>query len=235
MRGVFNAREVGVSTVDDADAPRRRRGAREAIIVVDVQNDFVPPAGALAVPGGDDIVRACSSACEEFERVILSQDYHCEGHSSFASSHSGRAPYDEVELAYGAQTLWPDHCVQGTRGCEFHDDLTIPSRAMVVRKGYTREVDSYSAFFENDKMSDTGLDQYLRSEGVERVFVVGLAYDFCVKYTALDAVKLGYEAIVVRDCCRGVDLPGTMKLAEEDFGQAGVRVIDSFAGAPDAL
>ena len=235
MRGVFDARELGVPTADVERAPRRRRGAREALIVVDVQNDFVPPSGALAVPGGEEIVRACSSACEGFERVILSQDYHCEGHSSFASSHSGRAPYDEVAFAYGTQTLWPDHCVQGTRGCAFHDELTIPSRAMVVRKGYSREVDSYSAFFENDKISDTGLDEYLRREGVERVFVVGLAYDFCVKYTALDAKKLGYEAIVVRDCCRGVGLPGTMELAEKELAEAGVVVIESFAAAPDAL
>ena len=132
-------------------------------------------------------------------------------------------------MAYGTQTLWPDHCVQGTSGCEFHADLSVPSRAMVVRKGYNVEVDSYSAFFENDGSSDTGLDEYLKAEKVTRVVVVGLAYDFCVKYTALDAKKLGYDVCVIRDCCRGVNMPGTMDSAEKELAAAGVRVVESLA------
>ena len=177
--------------------------------------------------GGDGVARACSRCVEAFDRVVFAQDYHPAGHESFASEHAGKAPYDEVELAYGTQTLWPDHCVQGTWGCAFHDDLVVPARAMVVRKGHNRDVDSYSAFFENDRRSDTGLDEYLKREGVKRVYVVGLAYDFCVKYTALDAKRLGYDAYVVRDCCAGVALPGTMEAAEKELADAGVVVLET--------
>jgi nicotinamidase/pyrazinamidase len=158
-----------------------------------------------------------------------------QGHSSFASQHEGKSPFDEVDLAYGTQTLWPDHCVQGTYGCEFHADLSFPSRVMVVRKGYNAEVDSYSAFFENDRSSDTGLDEYLKAEKVTRVVVVGLAYDFCVKYTALDARRLGYDVFIIRNCCRGVNMPGTMESAEKELAAAGVHVVESLADVASAL
>jgi len=144
---------------------------------------------------------------------------------SFASEHAGKKAYDEVEFSYGTQTLWPDHCVQGTKGCEFHPDLRLPARTMVVRKGYNREVDSYSAFYENDKVSGTGLEEYLRAQGVTRVFLVGLAYDFCVKYTALDARSLGFDVVVVKDACRGVAMEGTMEAADAELAAAGVRTI----------
>jgi len=232
MRGVRPARELALATTT-ADARRGDAVAstasrdRVALLVIDVQNDFAHARGALAVAGGRDVARACSSAVERFDRVVFAQDYHPTGHLSFASAHAGKAPYDEVELAYGTQTLWPDHCVQGTWGCAFHDDLVVPARAMVVRKGHNRDVDSYSAFFENDRRSDTGLDEYLKKEGVKRVYVVGLAYDFCVKYTALDAKRLGYDAYVVRDCCAGVALPGTMEAAEKELADAGVVVLET--------
>jgi len=232
MRGVRPARELALATTT-ADARRGDAVAstasrdRVALLVIDVQNDFAHARGALAVAGGRDVARACSSAVERFDRVVFAQDYHPTGHLSFASAHAGKAPYDEVELAYGTQTLWPDHCVQGTWGCAFHDELVVPQRAMVVRKGHDRDVDSYSAFFENDRRSDTGLDAYLRSEGVEVVYVVGLAYDFCVKYTALDAKRLGYDAYVVRDCCAGVAMPGTMEAADRELADAGVVVLET--------
>ena len=231
VRGVHEASTLGLVT-SDAGRTRERRKGTDCVIVVDVQNDFVPPNGALAVPGGDEIVESCARCVDEFERVILSQDYHPSGHASFASAHDGAKPYDVTELSYGQQTLWQDHCVMGTEGCEFHKSLPIPSRSMVVRKGFDREVDSYSAFFENDRKTDTGLRAYLESEGVERVFVIGLAYDFCVKYTALDAKRLGYEVYVVRDCCRGVGLPGSMESAEEELAEADVRLIESMRDAP---
>lgn len=171
-------------------------------------------------------MRACArerltdQICFDF---VLS--FAAQGHMSFASQHEGKSPYDEVEFPYGTQTLWPDHCVQGTKGCEFHPDLAVPSRTMVVRKGYNSKVDSYSAFYENDKVSDTGLAAYLKDLGVTRVFVVGLAYDFCVKYTALDARKLGFDVFVVRDACRGVDMDGTIAAADAELADAGVRTI----------
>ena len=235
MRGVRAARELALATTaaderrGDAGASTGALGAQgdRALLVIDVQNDFAAPSGALTVRGGDGVARACSRCVEAFDRVVFAQDYHPAGHESFASEHAGKAPYDEVELAYGTQTLWPDHCVQGTWGCAFHDDLVVPARAMVVRKGHNRDVDSYSAFFENDRRSDTGLDEYLKKEGVKRVYVVGLAYDFCVKYTALDAKRLGYDAYVVRDCCAGVALPGTMEAAEKELADAGVVVLET--------
>ena len=245
MRGVFPASELGVSVrtredIDDAtrsssssssssskrevaSARSSESQSRSALLVIDVQNDFLPPNGALAVPGGDEIVAACSDLVEQFERVVYSQDYHPAGHSSFASSHPNAAPYDVVTVSYGEQTLWPDHCVQGTKGCAFSPGLVVTDKVMVVRKGYNPDVDSYSAFYENDKSSDTGLREYLDAEGVDTVYIVGLAYDFCVKYTALDAKRLGYRVVLVRDCCRGVGLPGTMESADAELAAAGVE------------
>ena len=239
MRGVFAASELGVSMrtredIDDgtrsssskrevASARSSESQSRSALLVIDVQNDFLPPNGALAVPGGDEIVAACSDLVEQFERVVYSQDYHPAGHSSFASSHPNAAPYDVVTVSYGEQTLWPDHCVQGTKGCAFSPGLVVTDKVMVVRKGYNPDVDSYSAFYENDKSSDTGLREYLDAEGVDTVYIVGLAYDFCVKYTALDAKRLGYRVVLVRDCCRGVGLPGTMESADAELAAAGVE------------
>lgn len=241
MRGVFPASELGVSVrtredIDDgtrsssssskrevASARSSESQSRSALLVIDVQNDFLPPNGALAVPGGDEIVSACSDLVEQFERVVYSQDYHPAGHSSFASSHPNAAPYDVVTVSYGEQTLWPDHCVQETKGCAFSPGLVVTDKVMVVRKGYNPDVDSYSAFYENDKSSDTGLREYLDAEGVDTVYIVGLAYDFCVKYTALDAKRLGYRVVLVRDCCRGVGLPGTMESADAELAAAGVE------------
>ena len=244
MRGVFPASELGVAmrARDDVDddgvlATRRRRELasarssesrlRSVLLVIDVQNDFLPPDGALAVPGGNEIVSACSDLVEQFERVVYSQDYHPAGHSSFASSHPNAAPYDVTTVSYGEQTLWPDHCVQGTKGCAFSPGLVVTDKVMVVRKGYNPAVDSYSAFYENDKSSGTGLREYLDAENVDTVYVAGLAYDFCVKYTALDAKRLGYRAVIVRDCCRGVGLPGTMELADAELAAAGIEFEDT--------
>lgn len=200
-------------------------GPDTALIVVDVQNDFCP-GGALAVPGGDEIVPVINALAPRFETVVLTQDWHPAGHASFASSHAGRQPFETAELAYGAQVLWPDHCVQGTIGAEFHPGLRIPRAQMIVRKGYRSFVDSYSGFLEADRATPTGLGGYLRERGIQRVFVVGLATDFCVAWTALDARRFGFEATVIEDGCRGIDTPavpgGSMAKAWADMAAAGV-------------
>ena len=178
-----------------------------ALLVIDVQNDFCP-GGALAVPRGDEVVRACNALAERFGVVVLTQDWHPRGHASFASTHAGRRPYDAIPLAYGTQVLWPDHCVQGTPGAAFHPALATDRATMVVRKGHHPEIDSYSAFFENDRTTSTGLLGALRDRGVEGVVLCGLATDFCVRYTALDARRSGLAVEVVEAACRGIDLPG---------------------------
>jgi nicotinamidase/pyrazinamidase len=200
------------------------------LIVVDVQNDFCP-GGALAVPDGDAIVPLVNAVARRFEAVVLTQDWHPAGHVSFASTHAGKAPFDLIELAYGPQVLWLDHCVQGTVGAAFHDGLDIPHAQAVVRKGYRRSVDSYSGFLEADRTTPTGLGGYLRERRLTRAFVVGLATDFCVAWTALDARRLGLEAIVIEDACRGIDAPtvpgGTLAKAWADMAAAGVGRIAS--------
>jgi nicotinamidase/pyrazinamidase len=191
-------------------------------VVVDVQNDFCPR-GALAVSEGDQVVEVANRLAERFPLVVLTQDWHPRGHSSFASSHPGRRPLETIRLPYGEQTLWPDHCVPGTRGAEFHPDLDTLAAALIIRKGSNPAVDSYSAFYENDHRTPTGLAAYLREKRVRRIGFVGLATDFCVQYSALDAHKEGFEAVVVDEGVRGIDLDGSLSRAWSRMDQAGVR------------
>lgn len=185
---------------------------RDALLVVDVQNDFCP-GGALAVAEGDAVVPIANALIARFEHVVLTQDWHPPGHRSFASSHPGRAPFETVELAYGTQTLWPDHCVQGSVGAAFHPTLDTARAELVLRKGFRPGIDSYSAFHENDRTTPTGLAGYLRERGFTRVFLCGLATDYCVAYSALDARRLGFEAVVLLDACRAIDLGGSLEQA----------------------
>jgi nicotinamidase/pyrazinamidase len=198
----------------------------DVLIVIDVQNDFCP-GGALAVPGGDEVVAPILSIAPHFAHVILTQDWHPANHTSFATSHAGKTAYESIELAYGAQTLWPPHCVQETPGADFHSALYLPQAEMILRKGFRPQVDSYSAFFENDRTTPTGLAGYLRERGLTRVFLAGLAYDYCVGYSALDARRLGFPAVVLRDACRAIDLNGSVAAMDAQFAEAGVTVIDS--------
>ena len=197
-----------------------------ALIVIDVQNDFCP-GGALAVPKGDQIVPLVNRLIEAFEHVVLTQDWHPAGHSSFASSHTGKAPFSSVPMPYGDQTLWPDHCVQGTAGAEFHPDLVWTKAELVIRKGSRPVIDSYSAFYENDRATPTGLGGYLKERGLRRLMMAGLATDFCVAYSALDAARLGFEVAVVLDACRAIDLDGSLKAAQDRMRAAGVTLTQS--------
>jgi nicotinamidase/pyrazinamidase len=200
--------------------------ARAALIVIDVQNDFCP-GGALAVPDGDAIVPLVNRLIARFDHVILTQDWHPAGHSSFASSHPGKQPFGSVAMPYGEQTLWPDHCVQGTPGAAFHRDLAWTKAELVIRKGFRRAIDSYSAFFENDRTTPTGLGGYLRERGLSDLTMVGLATDFCVGYSALDAAKLGFRTTVLTDACRAIDLNGSLAAAEQSMRAAGVTLATS--------
>lgn len=204
------------------------RRSTDCLIVVDVQNDFMP-GGALAVPRGDEIVPLVNRIAVQFAAVILSQDWHPAGHASFASSHPGRKPFETMRLAYGEQVLWPDHCVQGTPGAAFHAGLDIPHAQLVIRKGHHRKVDSYSTFLEADRKTKTGLDGYLKSRGVKRVFCVGLATDFCVAWTAMDARRFGLQAVVIEDACRAIDAGGSLAAALQGMKRAGVRRVASAA------
>ena len=203
-------------------------GDRDILLVVDIQNDFCP-GGSLAVPRGDEVVPLINSLATKFVHVVLTQDWHPRGHLSFASSHPGKAPYQTIDVAYGRQVLWPDHCVQGTAGAAFRRDLEIPHAELVLRKGYHREIDSYSAFFENDRRTRTGLAGYLRERSFRRVFLAGLAFDFCVRYSAEDAHHEGFEAIVIEDACRGIDVDGSMAATRERFMASGIRCIAATA------
>jgi nicotinamidase-related amidase len=194
---------------------------RDALIVIDVQNDFCP-GGALAVPGGDQVVAPINRAIPRFSRVVLTQDWHPDAHRSFASSHAGRKPFETVDFPYGPQTLWPDHCVQGSAGAQFHPDLDTRSATLIVRKGFRPDIDSYSAMFENDRATSTGLAGWLRELGIERVFLCGLATDFCVRYTAIDARRLGFRVVLIRDACRAIDLGGSLDHALAEMTEAGV-------------
>lgn len=196
----------------------------DALIVIDTQNDFCP-GGALAVPQGDAIVPGVNALMAEFGAVILTQDWHPAGHSSFASRHSGRAPFETIEMSYGPQVLWPDHCVQGSPGAEFHADLDTTRADAIIRKGMNPEIDSYSAFFENDHATPTGLDGYLRTRGITDLVMVGLATDFCVKDSALDAARLGFAVTVRREFCRAIDLDGSLAAADAAMRAAGVRLV----------
>ncbi|MEL6563041.1 MAG: bifunctional nicotinamidase/pyrazinamidase [Pseudomonadota bacterium] len=194
-----------------------------ALIVIDVQNDFCP-GGALAVPDGDAIVAGINALMTQAETVILTQDWHPADHASFASAHPGKGPYDMIDMPYGPQVLWPDHCVQGATGAAFHPDLATDRADMIVRKGFRPQIDSYSAFFENDRTTPTGLDGYLRTRGVDTLTLVGLATDFCVHYSALDAAKLGYTTTVDTNLCRAIDLDGSLAAATRAMQEAGVAL-----------
>ena len=194
-----------------------------ALIVIDVQNDFCP-GGALAVPGGDQIVAGINALMAEADTVVLTQDWHPVGHSSFASSHEGKNPYDMTEMPYGPQVLWPDHCIQGSAGAAFHTDLEAHRAQMIVRTGFRPQIDSYSAFFENDHTTPTGLDGYLRTRGITTLTLVGLATDFCVNFSAVDAAKLGYDVTVRTDLCRAIDLDGSLAAAHAGMKAAGVTL-----------
>jgi nicotinamidase/pyrazinamidase len=196
-------------------------GERDILLVVDIQNDFCP-GGGLSVPRGDEVVPLINGLAEKFAHVVLTQDWHPRGHLSFASSHPGTKPYQTIEVAYGTQVLWPDHCVQATRGADFRDDLKIPHAELVLRKGYHREIDSYSAFYENDRKTHTGLTGYLRERGFKRVFLAGLAFDFCVRYSAEDAKREGFTAIVIEDACCGIDVDGSMAATRAIFKTLGI-------------
>ncbi|GIT88890.1 bifunctional nicotinamidase/pyrazinamidase [Roseobacter sp. OBYS 0001] len=194
-----------------------------ALIVIDVQLDFCP-GGALAVPDGDGIVTGINSLMQQADAVVLTQDWHPAGHSSFASSHTGQAPYDLIDMDYGPQVLWPDHCVQGSDGARFHPDLQSDAADLILRKGHNPAIDSYSAFFENDHKTPTGLEGYLRSRGIEKLTLVGLAFDFCVNYSAIDAAKLKFDVTVREDLCRAIDLDGSRDAAHQAMQNAGVRL-----------
>ena len=208
-------------------------GRRDVLVVVDAQNDFCA-GGALAVPDGDHIVPVANRLSARFPHVVLTQDWHPAGHVSFASTHPGRRPYDTITLPYGEQVLWPDHCIPGTPGAEFHPALDTRRGALIVRKGHDPNIDSYSAFYENDHHTRTGLVGYLRERDLRRVFLSGLATDFCVQYSALDARREGFEVCVIEDAVRGIDLQGSLARAWERMRQAGVHRIheaDLAAGA----
>ena len=198
----------------------------DALLVIDVQNDFCPAVGgmggALAVAGGDEIVPIIHALGRRFEHVLLTQDWHPRGHISFASSHSGKQPYEQIEAMYGMQTLWPDHCVQGSAGAALHPGLDLPHVELILRKGFRREIDSYSAFLENDHVTPTGLAGYLRERGLTRLLLCGLAYDFCVRFSAVDGAALGFDCVVIEDATRAVNLPGSVEATNTALADAGI-------------
>jgi nicotinamidase/pyrazinamidase len=193
-------------------------GDRDILLVVDVQNDFCP-GGALSVPHGNEAVPLINDLATRFENVILSQDWHPPGHQSFASSHRGKQPHETITVPYGVQQLWPDHCVQCTWGAEFHQSLKVPHAALVLRKGIHRTIDSYSALYENDRKTPTGLSGYLKERGFSRLFLAGLALDFCVRYTAEDARREGFAVVVVEDACRAIDVGGSLAEARKSLAK----------------
>lgn len=197
---------------------------RDVLLVIDVQNDFCT-GGALAVPGGEKVVPAINRIAQGFANVVLTQDWHPGDHVSFAANHTGKQPFETVELDYGTQVLWPTHCVQGSPGAEFHRDLEITRPSLVVRKGFRRGIDSYSAFYENDRRTPTGLLGYLRERELKTVFVAGLALDFCVRYSAEDARKAGLEVAVIEDACRGIDLDGSIAATRHSFKALGIPIV----------
>jgi nicotinamidase/pyrazinamidase len=205
-----------------------KSGRDDLLLVIDVQNDFCP-GGALAVTDGDAVVPVVNRLAAQFDHVVLTQDWHPAGHSSFATSHPGAAPFSTVTMPYGQQTLWPDHCIQGTTGAAFHPQLATDKAELVIRKGFRAAIDSYSAFFENDRATPTGLAGYLRERGLTRIVMAGLATDYCVHYSALDARRLGFETAVVLSGCRAIDLAGSLASAVSAMQQAGVALVDDIA------
>ncbi len=209
-----------------ARTPAVEPGDNDALIVVDVQYDFLP-GGALAVEDGDAVIAPINRLARVFRHVVLTQDWHPEGHASFASSHPGRQPFELVDLHYGPQVLWPDHCVQGTQGAEIARELDIPHAQLVIRKGYNAGIDSYSGFKEADRQTSTGLEGYLKERGFRRVFCAGLALDFCVAWTAMDAAAAGFETYLIEDASRAIDANGSLEKARRDLDAAGVQVVGS--------
>lgn len=198
----------------------------KALLIIDIQNDFCP-GGALAVKDGDLIISVVNSLSKKFDHVILTQDWHVEGHSSFASVHLNSKPYDIIQMSYGSQVLWPEHCVIGTKGANFHPDLNTDKARLIIRKGFRKEIDSYSAFFENDHLTTTGLTGYLKNAGIDTLYLVGIATDFCVKYSAIDSIKEGFKTFVIEDAVKGIDLDGSVATAWSEMKQAGVISIHS--------
>lgn len=198
----------------------------EALLIIDVQNDFCP-GGALAVPDGNEVIPVINSLSEQFDVIIMTQDWHPREHFSFASSRKGKEPFETVGMPYGEQVLWPDHCVQGTAGADFHPDLITIRSQLIIRKGFRREIDSYSAFYENDNETTTGLSGYLRERGVTSLYLTGLATDFCVRWSALDGLKEGFEVNVVKDAVRGIDIGGSVEQAWQEMKEAGAEIITS--------
>ena len=198
----------------------------DAFIIIDVQNDFCP-GGALEVPNGDEVVQPINNLMSQFKHILMTQDWHPVDHISFASMHEGREPFEIIEIDYGAQVLWPDHCVQGTAGGEFHADLNVDAAELVIRKGYRQMIDSYSALFENDRTTPTGLSGYLHDRGFKRLFMAGLATDYCVAYSALDGCTEGFDIYVIEDACRGINLEGSVDTAWQQMKEAGVQRINS--------
>lgn len=198
----------------------------KALLIVDLQNDFCP-GGALAVPDGDKIVPAVNKLVNVFDVVIQTQDWHPAGHSSFASSHDGKEPYDTIEMDYGEQVLWPDHCVQGSVGADFHPELNTLKTQVIIRKGFRRAIDSYSTFYENDQETTTGLTGYLEERGITDLYTVGLATDFCVKWSVLDGIDEGFTMHIVKDAVKGIDLNGSLDEAWKEMEEKGVQVVNS--------
>ena len=194
-----------------------------ALIIIDVQNDFCP-GGNLAVTGGDEIVPLINKLASTHKHVLLTQDWHPAGHSSFASQHVGHAPFTQIDMPYGMQTLWPDHCIIGTKGAEFHSSLDVPHAEIIIRKGFRKTIDSYSAFFENDHKTPTGLGGYLKERGFTKVTLVGLAFDYCVRYSAEDAKTLGFETEVIESATRAIDLGGTSDATRISFAARGIHL-----------
>jgi nicotinamidase/pyrazinamidase len=203
-----------------------RFGDDGVLIIVDVQNDFCP-GGALEVPRGDEIIPIVNGLAARFRNVVLTQDWHPRGHLSFASSHPGAKPFETVTAPYGPQVLWPDHCVQDTTGAAFHPALRAPHAALVLRKGFRAAIDSYSAFYENDRTTPTGLTGYLRERGLTRLFLAGLAFDFCVRYSAEDARREGFDAFVIEDACRGIDIAGSIAATHKSLASLGVPCVNT--------
>jgi nicotinamidase/pyrazinamidase len=200
----------------------------DVLLIIDVQNDFCP-GGALAVADGDAVVPVVNRLAEKFDHVVLTQDWHPAGHSSFATSHPGSAPFASISMPYGQQTLWPDHCIQGSAGAAFHPKLETTRAELVIRKGFRPEIDSYSAFYENDRKTPTGLSGYLRERGLRRIFMAGLATDYCVHYSVVDARRLGFDTVLVEAGCRAIDLAGSLAAAWAAMGDAGVQRVSDLA------
>jgi nicotinamidase/pyrazinamidase len=198
---------------------------QDVLVVIDVQNDFCSD-GALAVPDGEKVVPAVNRIAQKFRNVVLTQDWHPRDHVSFASNHANKRPFDMIELPYGSQVLWPDHCVQETSGAQFHKALHVPQAGLVIRKGFRRDIDSYSALYENDRKTPTGLLGYLRERQLKTMFIAGLAFDFCVRYSAEDARKAGFEVAVIEDACRGIDLEGSMAAAHRSLKSLGISIVN---------